>query len=262
MENFDWKSLVTSFDDRRDMIVLENHAEAVQFCVRQFLQLAKDAISDHNQFSVALSGGSTPNAIFTELGKASYRDSIDWNKVLFFWSDERNVPPNQPENNYFTAMQSGLANLPVPKENFIRMNADPGSDLEESALSYEKEITQHISGGKFDLMMLGMGEDGHTASLFPHTLGLNPKDERLVVANYVPQKNCWRMSLTFKCINSANQICIYIMGKNKAKILREVLLGDYEPENTPVQNVGTKSSKALLILDEDAASMLQAIPGW
>jgi 6-phosphogluconolactonase len=202
---------------------------------------------------VALSGGQTPNAIFKEISQPRYAQVLDWSKVLCFWSDERSVPPNNPENNYFNAMKSGLADLPLPPENIFRMPAE--IDIEEHALAYEHLIRQKVPSLQFDLIMLGMGEDGHTASLFPRTHGLHTKD-RLVIANYVPQKHTWRMSFTYECIHMAKLICIYVLGANKASTVAKVLLSPYDPDNLPIQRIGTPSHKALWILDSAASEQL------
>ena len=256
MENFNWKELIKSFDNRRDIIIPGNGEETVLFCVHQFLQIGRNAIRDNGVFTVALSGGHTPYAIFKELSKPSYHQSLDWSKVLCFWSDERSVPPNHPENNYFSALQAGLAALPLLPENIFRMQAE--ENIEENAVAYEQLIRQKVPSLQFDLMMLGMGEDGHTASLFPRTHGLHTKN-RLVIANYIPQKHTWRMTLTYECIHMAKTICIYVIGANKASVVVKVLLGPYDPDNLPVQRTGTPSHKALWILDEEASKQLVSL---
>jgi 6-phosphogluconolactonase len=150
-------------------------------------------------------------------------------------------------------MEAGLASLPIPKEHIFRMKAE--ANIEENALEYERKIRELVPSSKFDLLMLGMGEDGHTASLFPHTHALHTKD-RLVVGNYVPQKQTWRMSFTYECINSAHYTCIYSMGKNKADTVAKVFTGPRDPDLLPSQRVGTPSHKAVWVLDRDAASKL------
>lgn len=253
IENFDWKSKIESFDKRRDIIIPGNAEETALFCAKQFLLIGQEAIQKKGIFTVAISGGHTPNAIFKEISKPEYAQALDWAKVLCFWSDERSVPPDHPESNYSNAMKAGLATLPLPLENIFRMHAE--QDIEENALAYEKLIRQKVPALQFDLIMLGMGEDGHTASLFPRTHGLHTKD-RLVIANYVPQKHTWRMSLTYECIHMANHICIYVIGTNKASTIAKVLLGSYDPDNVPIQKIGTPSHKALWILDIAASEQL------
>lgn len=249
--NNKWNSKIQAYDDRRDIVIPGNYEEALKFCVDHFIQVANKAIEDHSFFAVALSGGSTPKAIYEKLSQPEFHQSINWNKMLVFWSDERCVPLDHPESNYKMAIDGGFSNLPIPKENIFPMKCK--EDLQSSARDYEKLITSKIPSQRFDLVMLGMGDDGHTASLFPKTHGLHPNN-RLVIENYVPKKETWRMSLTFDCINQSNHIAIYVFGKNKAKMVKKALSLPYSPDEFPVQRVGTPENKALWILDDNAAS--------
>jgi 6-phosphogluconolactonase len=146
--------------------------------------------------------GLDTHAIYQNLSLPASIKRIDWSKIFLFWSDERPVPPEHPESNFFMAMQAGLAKLPIPSSQIFRMHAE--NEIEKRAREYEKTIQRVLNGRPFDLMMLGMGEDGHTASLFPDTKGLDAKDQ-LIIANFVPQKKSWRMTVTFKCINNAEK---------------------------------------------------------
>lgn len=248
-----WKTLIKSFDQRRDIIIPGDKQTTINFCVEQFIQVGQEAINTQGYFAVALSGGGTPHAIFKQLSEPSYITRLDWSKVLCFWSDERSVPPDHAESNFHSAMEAGLAKLPILPSHLFRMKAE--KDIEENALVYDKAIRENIPSQKFDLMMLGMGEDGHTASLFPFTHALHT-NARLAVANHVPQKNTWRMSLTYECINASRVICLYILGKGKAEMVAKALTGPYDFEQFPVQQVGTPSHKALWILDKEAAETL------
>jgi 6-phosphogluconolactonase len=253
MDSFGWKDMIESFDERRDIIIPGAYIETIHFCVKQFLQIAHNAIEERGRFTVAVSGGSTPNAIFALLSKTENKEQIDWNKVFLFWSDERSVPPDHPDSNFHMAMEAGLDQLPIPKEQIFRMEAE--TNIEEHAARYEQLIKTHVPNGIFDLVMLGMGEDGHTASLFPHTHGLQAEN-RFVIANYVPQKETWRMSLTYECINQARHICIYVLGQNKGEMVAQALLSPYRPDHLPIQKIGTAQHKALWILDQAASQML------
>lgn len=246
-------SIVKDFDDRRDIAIPGDYPATIDFCVEHFLLLAERAIHDRKIFNVALSGGSTPKAIFNKL--ASCTNKIDWRAVKLFWSDERCVPLNDPDSNYHMAMTSGIQNLPIPEKNIFRMPAD-AEDVEQAALNYEKVISDHVPDAKFDLVMLGMGEDGHTASLFPKTHGLHVESHRLVIANFIPQKEIWRMSFTFEAINAARHTAIYVLGKSKAQTVKTVLTSSYNPDQYPIQKVGTREHKALWILDTEAASLI------
>lgn len=244
---------IQNFDKRRGIIIPGKEEETIDFAVSQFIELAHEAIKDHGFFSVALSGGSTPKAIFKKLSTQENASKIDFSKVLLFWGDERAVDSSDPESNYKMAMDAGFNLLPIPKEHIFPMKGT--GDLEANARAYEAEIKSVIADRPFDLVMLGMGDDGHTASLFPHTKALQVKN-KLVVANEVPQKNCFRLTLTFDAINAAKHIVIYVIGKNKAAKLAEVLNSPLNQEELPIQAVGTFENKALFVLDEDAASAL------
>lgn len=239
-----------SWDTRRNLIVPGDHSSTITFCVDHFVAVCKDSIEKHGFCSIALSGGSTPKEIYQRLTSTPYKDLIDWKKILLFWGDERSVPPTDPDSNFHMAMDAGFGKMPIPKENIFRMHAE--DNIEQQALTYEDTIKKKLKGQPFDLMMLGMGEDGHTASLFPNTKALAITDH-LVVANHVPQKNTWRMTLTYPCINSARHIAIYVLGSTKKYTVEQVLLG---PGEYPIQNIGTNENKALWILDDGAAEIL------
>lgn len=256
METRNWKELLQSYDERRDLIIPGDLDTTIQFCVDQFLSLAKEAIANHKYFSVALSGGSTPKAIYQGILKSPLSAQVDWNHVLLFWSDERCVPKNHPDSNYRMAMEAGFNKLPIPPENIFPMPCEGDlKDLENQALAYEKLIKKNIPSGTFDLVMLGMGEDGHTASLFPKTHGLHTTD-RLVITNFIPEKNVWRMSLTYECINAAKKIVIYVLGGNKAEMIENVLTAPYTPDLLPIQKIGTAKHKAIWVMDNGAADKL------
>jgi 6-phosphogluconolactonase len=252
MEKFNWLASAKTFDERRLYVIPGNAEETITYSANQFIQLGQSAIKERGKFYVALSGGSTPHAIYKKLSDPAYRHLLDWNQVVCFWSDERSVSPKDKESNFFNAMQSGLSLLAIPSDHIFRMQAE--QEIEKNALDYESLIQKHVPQAVFDLMMLGMGEDGHTASLFPHTHGLHATD-RLVTANYVPQQNTWRMSLTYDCIQRARQTCIYITGPKKQEIVAQVLLGSYEPDLYPVQKIGTINHPALWIMDEAASRL-------
>lgn len=244
----DWKKLIKNFDERRDIAIPGNKQATIAFCVEHFIYVAQQSIALHGKFAVALSGGSTPKAIYSQLASEDNRNRVDWEKVLLFWSDERAVPPESSESNYRMAMESGFGHLPLLEENIFRMQAD--EDLEKNALDYEKIIKKKLPNERFDLVMLGMGEDGHIASLFPQTHGLHAR-QRLVIANYIPQKNSWRMTLTFDSINQGRHIVVYVLGKDKAAMLDKIFHDTYQPDLLPAQRVGTVDHKALWILDQE-----------
>ncbi|MBA2727806.1 MAG: 6-phosphogluconolactonase [Parachlamydiaceae bacterium] len=247
-------SNILPFDDRRQVALPGDNQATVDFCVAHFIAIANESIKKQGYFAVALSGGSTPKVIFHNLSNQENRHQIDWKKCWIFWSDERAVEPTDPESNYHMAMEAGLKEIGIPSEQVFRMVAE--KNIEENAAIYENAIKKHIPSGHFDLVMLGMGDDGHTASLFPWTDGLK-NTEHLAISNYIPQKKVWRMSLTYKCINEASHIAIYVLGDNKATMVKKVLEGPYTPDDLPIQRVGTVEHPATWIIDDAAARDLQ-----
>jgi len=241
-----------SWDDRRDIAHPGNTSQTLEFSVEHFINCGKEAIKTHGFFAVALSGGSTPKKIFEELSSPTYSGELDWNKVYLFWSDERSCAPTDSESNFRMAMDAGLKTLSVPPEHIFRMQAE--KNIEENAKNYQLKIKEVLGSRPFDLIMLGMGEDGHTAALFPGTKALEDKTS-LVVANEVPQKKTWRMTMTALCINSARNISIYVMGKSKAEAVEKVFL-DTPSTPYPVSLIGTHANKALWVLDDEAVEPL------
>lgn len=245
-----------AIDERREILIPGDQGETLDYAVTHWIAAAERAIREKGRFFVALSGGSTPKKIFQALSSKEYRDQVEWSNVFLFWSDERSVPPDHPDSNYHMALvEGGLNTLPIPIEHIFRMHAE--EEIEKNALGYELTIKKQLGGRPFDLIMLGMGDDGHTASLFPHTKALL-ETKRLVVANHVPQKNSWRLSFTYTLINQAKEICLYVMGENKREMLEKVLTGPFNKEEHPSQNVGTKEHKALWIADTAAGHHLLA----
>jgi 6-phosphogluconolactonase len=243
--------LIHNYDDRRDIAVPGNYEQTLDFCAHHFVDSAKSAIDERGRFLVALSGGRTPEALYKRLLLEKNRSQIDWEAVWVFWSDERCVSRDDPGSNYYMAMEAAFAQLPVPKTQIFPMNGM--GNLEENAAQYQASIKQHVPQSRFDLIMLGMGNDGHTASLFPHTAALHAKREQWVLPNSIKEQDLWRLTFTFPLINQALQSVVYVMGKEKAATVRRVFNTSFDFEALPVQGVGTASHKALWILDEDAA---------
>lgn len=249
-------SFVRWQDDRRILVVPGNGEEAITFAVENWIQSAQMAVQDHGFFAVALSGGSTPKAIFEKLAQPHYVSRVDWSKVKLFWSDERCVSPDHPDSNYHMAMHSGLAKMPIKEEHIFRMQGEKQNKA-EAAKEYEQILLRELHEKKFDLNMLGMGDDGHTASLFPHTEGLNKKN-CLVCANFVPQKDCWRLSLTFDGIHATRDLVVYVIGKSKAPMLKNIFMPtDVPSESFPAQKIGSVQTPVLWIADTDAAEQIR-----
>lgn len=240
--------MLKNWDARRDYIIPGNTEETILFAVEHWLHSAQRAIQQRGRFTVALSGGSTPKAIYQKLAQ---NPELDWSKVWLFWSDERAVPPDHPDSNYRMAMES-FSRLPIPQSQIFRMKAE--KEIEKNALDYEEKLHHHLGKELFDLVMLGVGEDGHTASLFPNTPALT-LENRLVAANPLPQKNTWRMTLTFPAINQSFHSTLYALGAPKHLIVPQVLNAAIDSPY-PASRIGTPDRKALWILDSSAASLL------
>jgi 6-phosphogluconolactonase len=240
-----------AFLENIELLVPGDLDTTLHFAASHFVTTCRDAIMNHGLFAVALSGGSTPKAIYELVCQDPYSSEIEWEKVHLFWSDERSVPPDHPDSNYRMAMKAGFEKMLLPPHHIHRMIAE--TDIEKNAHHYEQKIVKILDGRSFDLVMLGMGEDGHTASLFPNTSALQSKG-RYVVANFVPQKETHRMTLTFDCINDADKAVFYVLGKNKAAMLSRVL---QTPPTFPCQSVGTPDHPAVWIADDEAVSMIK-----
>lgn len=239
-------------DTRRKLVLPGDQDVTLAFAADLWIQIANESIQEHGFFAVALSGGATPKKIYQKL--CTLEEQVDWSKVYLFWSDERSIPPTHPDSNYRMAMEEGgFSKLPIPITQIFRMVAE--EDIESNAKAYEDIILDKLGSHPFDLVMLGMGDDGHTASLFPHTEALTTKG-RLVVPNFIAQKNSWRMTFTYECINRSLHICVYVMGESKADILEKVLLGPQKPDTYPTQLLGTETNPSLWIVDTEAGKNL------
>ena len=223
--------------------------DPVEFAGNMFLEIAKHAIEERGAFTVALSGGSTPKALYNKLKDQG--DAIDWSRVFVFFSDERTVGPDDKDSNYHMAMTNGFETLPIPKNQIIRMKGE--IDPKTAAAEYEKEIHTHVNDSSFDLILLGMGDDGHTASLFPETKALSEK-KRFVVENVVPQKDTTRITFTYPLLRKAQNIMFLAVGASKAEMVKKVL-NDHD-HKYPSGEVISDFSKVLWILDKGSAKNL------
>jgi len=220
-----------------------------------FISLATEAIAQRGRFAVALSGGSTPRAAYVLLASPEYAEQLDWARVHLFWGDERCVPPEHPDSNYGMVSEMLLKSVPVPEENIHRM---PGEEEPaEAARQYEKMLRDFFSAeSHLDLIFLGVGSDGHTASLFPGTRALGTQG-RWVVANYMERPGRWRLTLTPEAINAAGQVTFLVSGAQKAEILREILLGPQRPEELPAQLIKPARGRLLWLVDAQAGELLE-----
>ena len=211
------------------LLVLPDAEAVARAGADRFVESARHAIADHGRFRVALSGGSTPKAVYPLLVSPPRVDQVDWGRVEFFWGDERAVPPDHPDSNFGVAYHLLLSQLPAVRRDAIHRMPAELPDLNAAALAYEADVrlafgVRDAEVPRFDLIWLGMGADGHTASLFPGSAGLEVTD-RLVIANHAPSLGAWRMTFTFPLINAARQVLFVVNGADKATVLRDVLAG-------------------------------------
>ncbi len=226
----------------------------------KFLQAAHAAIASHGRFTVALSGGSTPKAIFALLStdQASGSSQLAWDKVQIFFGDERHVPPDHAESNFRMATEALLSKVPIPSVNIHRVQGE--LDAAIAAANYEQELRRAFGARaaevpKFDLIMLGMGPDGHTASLFPGTTALK-ETSALVCSTWVEKLKSHRITFTYTLLNAAAEVLFIAGGADKAGMLRNVLRGHPSSETYPAQGVRPANGKLIWMVDEAAAGAL------
>jgi 6-phosphogluconolactonase len=227
----------------------------------EVLSQARAAVQASGTFTLVLAGGSTPRLLYSLLAdKPSFRAEMPWEKTHFFWGDERHVPPDHPDSNYRMAHEAMLSKVPVPPANVHRIRSE-NPDAAVAADDYEHELRQffHLAERqlpRFDLVLLGMGTDGHTASLFPGTKALVEK-KRLVSANWVEKLNTWRITLTAPVLSHAACVAFLVSGPDKAEPLRVVLRGQQQPELYPSQLIRPSNGRLIWLLDESAARLLE-----
>jgi len=229
------------------------------------VEMAGEAAEAQGRARIAISGGSTPKAVFETLADSCqpWSSRMPWDKLDLYWVDERCVPPDNAESNYRMAREALLDRVPLHPCQIHRIEGE--LEPEAAALRYESELRTsfHLEDAgipRFDLVALGMGGDGHTASLFPHTEALH-EFGRLAAANRVPQKDAWRITLTWPVINHACSVFFVVSGQQKAAVLKEVLTGPLDPERLPSQLIWPSSGILTLILDKAAAALLPATDG-
>jgi len=207
------------------------------------------------RFSVALSGGETPRRTYELLATPQYRDHIHWQEVHVFWSDERCVPEDDPRSNYRMTRQALLDHVPIPPENIHPIRCDQSP--QHAAAQYEKELKDFFSiqNPNFHLVLLGLGENGHTASLFPHTTVLN-EQEKSVSEVFVEELGMYRVTFTAPFINQAEQVVFLVSGAEKAKVLESVLEGAYQPHELPAQLIRPKGNHPTWLVDKAASHKL------
>jgi 6-phosphogluconolactonase len=238
--------------------VYADPTEVARAAARFFVDYAWQSIARDGRFILALSGGSTPRMLFELLASAEFRGQVDWAKVHVFWSDERAVPPTHPDSNYGMARRELLLRVPVPEANVHRMEAEK-PNIGRAAHEYEEKLRKYLELDdrgfpRFHLIFLGMGADGHTASLFPATR-VTQQTSRWVSTPMVSKLNARRMTLTLPVINAAQRVVFLVVGADKAATLQAVLDGKTEPPY-PTQLVQPQNGARLFLVDESAGALL------
>jgi 6-phosphogluconolactonase len=230
--------------------IVPDLAALVTAAADEFVASAATAVSERGRFTVALSGGNTPKPIYERLATPGYADRIDWSATHVLWGDERCVPPDDERSNYRMAREALLAHVPIPEGNVHRMRGE--DPPEAAARSYETELRELLGAEPIDLVHLGMGDNGHTASLFPGLPGVSER-EHLVLAQYVEVVGMWRLTMTPPVLRAARRATFLVSGPSKAEMLARVLDGPRQPVVLPSQSIDT----ADWLVDAPAAKQLK-----
>jgi 6-phosphogluconolactonase len=232
----------------------------------QVCRIARRTIERLGRFTIALSGGTTPKRLYELLAEEPCRNQIDWSKVQFFWGDERAVPPDHQDSDFRMARDAMLSKLPIANEQIHRIPGE-SADLDQAARAYEVEIARTLGRGvghvllkrppQLDLVLLGLGADGHTASLFPETRALD-ETERWVVKNEVPQLETSRVTLTVPILNAARHVIFLVSGADKSDVFARVIGGPVQPKRLPAQLIRPLTGEALWFVDRAATAALAA----
>ncbi len=231
--------------------VYDNREQLVRAAVQRWVELANESIRARNSFHVALAGGSTPKPVYELL----QRENLDWDKIHLYWGDERDVPPDHPDSNYRMAREALIDHVPIPDTNVHPIHVQP--DIETTVVAYRQELENVNRGANgqpcFDLIMLGVGDDGHIASLFPESSALTVNDSP-VVSVYVEKLNNWRVTLTYPVLNTARYLMLLVSGETKAPVVARVF-GSETERKFPVQKLAPQG-RIEWYLDRAAASEL------
>jgi 6-phosphogluconolactonase len=247
-------------ETRREVVILPDAAAITRRAADEFLNSANQAVASKGSFTVALAGGSTPRSLYTMLADDSaLRSKLPWNKIHFFFGDERHVPPDNSGSNFHMANEALFSKGLVHADQITRIKGEY-DDAEKAALEYEQALRAYfmLKDGEypgFDLVLLGMGDEGHTLSLFPGTQALHAP-RRLVVRNWIGKLFTERVTLTAPAVNQANRVIFLVTRSDKAPALKAVLEGPYEPEQLPAQLIQPVNGKVLWLVDQAAGSML------
>jgi 6-phosphogluconolactonase len=245
---------------QRRIKVLEDQTALAREAAVEFTDVALNAVAERGVFAVALSGGSTPKVMYSLLADdVEFSSRLPWDRMHFFWGDERYVPLDSPESNFRMVHEALLSKVPVPVENVHRVKTElgPAADVAEDYQRVLEAFFAKERNGipRFDLVLLGMGPDGHTASLFPGTSAL-AETERLVVANWVEKFQTYRITITLPVINNAAHVMFIVGGPDKAEMLSKVIGNQAESTAFPSQLVQPHDGELIWLVDRDAAKLL------
>ena len=237
--------------------VVEDAAAVARAAAELFVKLAAQAASVRRLFRVLLAGGTTPKALYTLLASAEYRSRVDWDRSAFFFGDERAVPPDHPQSNYRMADEVLFRPLGIAESSIHRMKAE-ADDLNAAAAAYESVLRASFGAfPRFDLVLLGMGSDGHTASLFPRSPVLKERSRWVAPVLDAPKAPPRRLTVTLPVLNAGHQVLFMVAGRQKAPALREVLEGTAPPEQYPAKCIQPGPERLLWLVDEAAGAELQ-----
>ncbi len=236
--------------------VLTDSSALFHVLAEQFVGLANDAIARRERFAVALSGGSTPRPLYERLASREFVTRMDWKQTDVFFSDERCVPPDDERSNYRLAADTLLRHVGLPPVRLHRMRGENNPAVEASRYENEVRITLDSALPRFDLILLGLGENGHTASLFPGTAALE-ETTHIVASQYIKSEREWRLTFTRPILNAAAHVWVMVSGRAKASVIQRVLQGPVNPVQLPAQYLPSGSSQLTWWLDADAASLLR-----
>jgi 6-phosphogluconolactonase len=242
-----------------ELRILPGPSELSHAAAEEFLRLGSASIAANGRFAVALAGGTTPRPAYEHIAatwKSAPGGPLDWNRVYLFWGDERRVPPDDPQSNFGMAREALIRHVPIPQENVHPMPA-MFPELPEAAKMYEERLRSILAPPadqppRFDLVLLGMGPDGHVASLFPGSAALDVKD-RWVVENWVQKVETWRLTMTFPVLNQAANVIVLVSGREKSRALRRVVEGPHTRPLLPAEGLKPVDGRHLWLVDKAAA---------
>jgi 6-phosphogluconolactonase len=242
---------------KRDLVICKDTAELSRRTADRFIEIAQQSMRSSGRFAVALSGGSTPKNLYSRLSSPAYQERLSWPNVHLFWGDERCVPPDHPDSNFRMVKEALLSKIEIPPENVHRMAGE--REPSTAASEYEKHLQEFflVKNGalpRFDLILLGVGDDGHTASLFPGSGALH-ETKRLVLAPFVEKLKSNRLTLTLPVLNQGGEVWFLVTGSDKAGIIKEILSASAD---LPAAKVQPENGKLMWFIRQDAAAGISA----